>query len=244
MIGNSSAVSLAKLAIDAALSSRWNKALEYNREINKLEPDNIECLNRLAKAYLELGKYQQSKKTYQEVLKRDPYNMIAQKNIKKISAFKKNGDPPKLDTDRPVTLLPSLFLEEPGITKVINLIKVAEPQKLLTLSAGVIVNLVTKNRGITVTQNDHYIGVLPDDTAHHLMKLIHGGNKYQAIVKSVKQNGVSLLVREIFRSKKFKNQASFLDEAKILTYSSENISLGSDNTDEIIDHENPDEPVI
>ncbi|MBI2596471.1 tetratricopeptide repeat protein [Candidatus Daviesbacteria bacterium] len=219
---------LERLAIDAALSCQWEKALEYNKEIKKTEPENVECLNRLAKAYFELGKYLQAKKIYQEVLKLDPYNLIAQKNLKKAGAFKKNAGAKNIPIQ--VAISPSLFLEEPGITKLVSLIKVAEPQRLLTLSAGSLVNLIPKNRGISVTDgNNLYLGVLPDDTAHHLLKLIKGGNKYQALIKSVKPNGLTLLVRETFRSKKFKNQPSFLDNAKILIYSSHNIPLDPDS---------------
>ena len=102
----------------------------------------------------------------------------------------------------------------------------AEPQKLLTLSPGSIVNLIAKKRGISVVDSyNQYLGALPDDSAHHLQKLISGGNKYQVIIKSVKNNGLSILIREVFRSKKFKNQASFLDESRVLAYSSDNISL-------------------
>lgn len=112
-----------------------------------------------------------------------------------------------------------------------NLIKVAEPQKLSRLYPGAMVKLVTKNRGISVTDNDNnYLGVLADDTAHHLLKLIKGGNKYFALLKSVKPNGLSILIREIFRARKFKNQPSFLDSSSVITYSSDHISLSYDDS--------------
>lgn len=245
MVDSSSTQTLNRLAIDAALNQRWAEALEINKELNKLEPENIECLNRLAKAYFELGKYSQTKKIYQEVLKLDPYNTIAQKNLKKVSVFKKNADPVSVDeasngiSHTPIS--PDLFLEEPGVTKVVTLVKVAEPQKLVMLSSGMNVNLVLKNRGICVTYgNNNYLGALPDDTSHHLLKLIKGGNKYMAIIKSIKYNSITLLLREVFRSKKFKNQASFIDGSRALTYSSDNISLFTgDNDDETPDEDMP-----
>src|SRR3990167_5490827 len=210
MATDSTCDDLYRQALDAALNCDWDKALEINLRLSKLLPGNTECLNRLAKSYFELGKYTLAKKIYSQVLEIDPYNTIAQKNIKKISSFKKNANGLNHNGGGngllKASLSPSLFLEEPGVTK--------------------IVNLIAKKRGISVVDSyNQYLGALPDDSAHHLQKLISGGNKYQVIIKSVKNNGLSILIREVFRSKKFKNQASFFYESRVLAYSSDNISL-------------------
>ena len=242
MVDDSSTIALNRLAINAALNCEWEKALIHNKQLLKVEPDNVACLNRLAKAYSELGKYSLARKTYHQVLSLDPYNAIAQKNLKKISAFKKNVEMTNGASNnnyKASAILPSFFLEEPGITRVVNLTKVAEPKKILMLSSGQLVNLVEKNRGISVTDhNNQYLGALPDDTAHHLRRLIQGGNKYQALVKSVKSNGIALLIREMHRSKKFKNQASFLGESKILSYSSDHLALLTDDSEDDPDQAN------
>jgi tetratricopeptide (TPR) repeat protein len=231
MTDDSSTANLHRLAIDAALKSEWNKALEINQQIQSLEPQNTECLNRLAKAYFELGDLVKSKRLYQDVLELDPYNSIAAKNIKKISSCKDNHNQKTLNGISPI-LSPAFFVSEPGITKSVSLIKVAEPQRLLSLSAGMMVNLVVKARGISVADiNKNYLGVLPDDISFHLMRLINGGNKYQAFIQSVKPNALVILIREIYRSKKFKNQASFLGESKVLAYSLNHISLLNDEED-------------
>lgn len=219
-------------AIDLALSCQWEEAVNLNLQLLESDPKNIQYLNRLAKAQFELGKYSECKKIYNQVLEIDPYNAIAQKNLKKISAIKKDSQ--LKNGSNATAISASLFYEEPGITTLVTLVKVAEPQKLVALSPGSILNLNVKKKGISVTDNfGVYIGALPDDSAYHLMRLIDGGNKYQIIVKSVKSNGVIILVREIFRSKKFRNQPSFLQDAKMVTYSSDNITLLNDenNTD-------------
>ncbi len=230
-----SSSNLHRLAIDAALRCDFEKALQLNKQILKLEPENVDCLNRLAKAFFELGKYLQAKKTYEEVLRLDPYNTIAQKNLKKVSSFKKNGRVLAVNgIGYHVMINPELFLEEPGTTRLVNLTRCAEPQKLITLSPGQVVNLVTKNKGIYITDsNNQYLGVLPDDTGFHLKKLISGGNKYMCIIKAIRPNGLTIIIREIFRSKRFKNQASFLNEAKVLSYSSDNISLLTKDVDDM-----------
>lgn len=232
-------------AIDAALNCNWDLAVELNQKLLLTTPENAECLNRLAKAYFELGKYTVAKKTYNEVLRIDPYNTIAQKNLKKVSSIKKSDGALINNNSHSMVISPSLFLEEPGITLLVSLVKVAEPQKLLTLSPGSVVTLVEKKRGISVADsNNQYLGAFPDDSAYHLLKLLKGGNKYQVIIKSVRPNGLTILVREIYRSKKFRNQASFLDESRVVSYSSDNITLMSDGAmEDPDDHSISDELV-
>lgn len=199
-----------KRAIDAALESRWQDALKLNKQIIKLDPQNIEALNRQAKAYIELGKSNLAKKCYSEVLKLDPYNPIASKNLKIIKSFKSTKQP--LHTNGQFKLSPSLFLQEPGKTKVVNLLNVAEPQKLSQTFCGMKVYMALKNRRITIVDaNGDYLGVLPDDISHHLIRLLKGGNKYELFIKSIRVNALAVLIRETFRSKRFKNQPSFLE---------------------------------
>ena len=113
-----------------------------------------------------------------------------------------------------VKLSPSLFLQEPGKTKIVNLLKVAEPQKLSQAYCGMKLEIMIKNRRITlVSANGDYLGVLPDDINHHLLRLIKGGNKYNLYIKAIKVNGLSILIKEIHRSKRFKNQPSFLENS-------------------------------
>lgn len=175
---------------------------------------------------------------FEKTLELDSYNQIAAKFLKRIETFSKKGV--KVPTERtftPIKLSSDIFLEEPGKTKVIGLLKVAEPQKLSLLSAGGGVNLVPKNRTIAVTdQYGEYLGILPDDLSRHLIRLIHGGNKYQAIVRTVKINGLTILIREVYRCPRFRNQPSFLEglNTAVLTYSSDNIFIDEG------DEENPE----
>ena len=200
-----------KKAIDAALNSRWEEAIILNQQILKENKQNVDALNRLARAYFELGNITSAKKYYNLALKYDPYNPIAQKNLKIIKAFK--GRPnEKSKLQSPLLVSPSMFLQEPGKTKVVSLLKVAEPAKLSQVYCGMQVLLLIKQRGISATDQDNgYLGVLPDDLAHSLIRLIKGGNKFSACVKSVRVNGVSIMIREEKRSERFHNQPSFID---------------------------------
>lgn len=199
-----------KLAIEAALDCRWHQAIQLNSKIIKSDPANIDALNRMAHAYFETGNYKLAKKYYSQVLNFDPYNPIAIKNLKMLQAFKKSNGNGGSNTILRITA--SVFLQEPGKTKLVSLLKVAEPQKLSLVSPGCPAIMLAKNRGITVIDGKGgYLGVLPDDISFTLIRLMKGGNKYEAVINSVRVNGLTILIRETFRSSKFRNQPSFLE---------------------------------
>lgn len=217
---------LEQQAIEAALKADWEQALILNQQILKKDPKNTDGLNRLARAYFELGNFPQAKKYYHQTLKLDPYNQITHKFLKNISTLGKGKKSfrPKDRPSKTSLLSPDLFLEEPGRTKVVNLINIAEPQKLSILSAGLLVKLTLKNHTIlALSDNDQYLGALPDDLAHRLIRLIRGGNKYQTLIRTVKSNQLSILIREIHRSSRFKNQASFPPGSGTFAYSTEQL---------------------
>lgn len=230
-----STIKLSDQAIQAALLANWEDALLLNQQIIALQPENTDALNRTARAYFELGNYSEAKKFYQSSLKIDPYNQIAAKFLKRIEVFAKKGSSSDRVVKKTITSKPfnlDLFIEEPGKTKVVSLLKVAEPQRISMLSSGDEVVISPKNRSVSVTDIDNgYIGVLPDDTAHQLLRLIKGGNKYQAFIKTVKTNALSILIREVHRSTRFKNQPSFLDSTMVVTYSSDHITLLDENAE-------------
>ncbi len=208
--------STTQLAIEAALSFKWEQALKLNSKLIKEKPEDVDALCRLAHAYFELCNYKMAKKYYNLAQKQDPYNPIASKNLKILQSFKKlNGEKPAASNGHN-QISPSSFLQEPGKTKVVALLKVAEPQKLSKAYCGMSVEMVIKNRGITITDPvGSYLGVLPDDTAHQLIRLTKGGNRYLALIKSIRVNGVAILVRETHRAPRFKNQPSFLEYSNI-----------------------------
>lgn len=232
----SQSANLYQQAIEAALSSQWEEALKINKKIIKSEPQNVDALNRQARAYMELGKSNLAKKYYCEVLKFDPYNPIAIKNLKIIKSFKSNGS--NVIPNGHAKLSPSLFLQEPGKTKIVNLLKVAEPQKLSLIFCGMQVEMSIKNRKITIVDGQgNYLGVLPDDICHHLLRLIKGGNKFEIFIKSIRVNGLSVLIKETFRSKRFKNQPSFLEYSPSTLTTDIVSSLESGDSEDIEDLE-------
>lgn len=190
-------------AINAALSQQWDEAIRINLHILEENPDDIDAYNRLAFAYLQKEEIEQAKTAYQEVLKRDPYNQIAQKNLKKL-------EDPKASNGKTQIVSPRVFLEEPGKTKIISCVKLAPASTLAQVSCGQEVQMKVKKHCIEIrTTANTYLGALPDDISHKLNKYIQAGNQYQAIVRSIGKNLLTVLLREIARGEKYKDQPSF-----------------------------------
>lgn len=202
----------ANAAIDAALKNDWDRAIELNSAILKENPNDLEALNRLAQAYLQLGELDNAKNTYRKVLRADPYNLIAKKNLKRISDGFIPSTKNSLGTDSV-----AIFLEEPGKTKTVNLINCASSQTLAKLSHCDLVNLIVKKHSVVVQKDGMYLGALPDDLAFRIIRLISLGNRYQAFVKSIDGNNIQIFLQELKRAKRLGNQASF-PQGKNLDY--------------------------
>ncbi|OGD88898.1 hypothetical protein A3D81_00840 [Candidatus Curtissbacteria bacterium RIFCSPHIGHO2_02_FULL_40_17] len=210
-----SAEVLAKQAISAAVAANWQEAAKLNRKILSVSSGDVEALNRLALAQSCLGKVNLAQKTYKRVLSINPYNIIALKNLDKLSkstGAKTNGisngntnHQPKISSD-----VTKLFLSEPGKTKIINLLNLAPPQVLAALNCGDPLMINAKNHSVSIsTTNRVYLGALPDDLAHRLISFIAGGNLYDAYVKAATPKNLTIFLREVKRSGKFINQPSF-----------------------------------
>lgn len=205
--------SLKTQAIQTALSGDWNSAITLNTQALKENPKDIETLNRLAFAYTILGKIKEAKATYTKVLNIDKQNPIAIKNLKRLNSDKASSfvNNQGVFTSR----LDSLFLEESGKTKVIDLVNIADPKVIAHLMTGEALLLRIKRLKIFVLdKNQKYVGVLPDNIGKRLLRFMKGGNSYEAYVKSADKNKVSIFIRETRRSTRFKNQPSFVVSEK------------------------------
>lgn len=196
----------------AATCFDWEEAAKINQKIIKISENSVETLNRLARAYISLGETQKAQKNYKKALGLDPYNIIAKRNLEKIT--KANGSVQirgnNGHTAKPAVNLSTLFLFEPGKTKIISLLNLAPPQILAAVSCGDEVSLNPKKHSVTVASSDGtYLGALPDDLAHKLISYIDGGNKYEAYVRCATTKMLSIFIKEVYKSEKFVNQPSF-----------------------------------
>lgn len=198
-------------AIQTALQGDWQKAIELNSQILHESPEDIDALNRLGFAFASLGDVKQAKSAYQKVLSLDVQNPIALKNLKRLTG---------LDTKKmtpPLSFIPmnNIFIEEPGKTKVVDLINIADQKVVSKLRCGETLILQVKRMKIFVLdQEKMYIGMLPDDLSKRLIKFINGGNMYEAFVKTVSNHRVSIFMKESKRANRFRNQPSFATSDK------------------------------
>lgn len=202
---------LQQLAIDAALDCKWEEAVSLNTKLLDENPIDIDALKRLGYAYIQTNLYEKAKKTYKKILSIDPFNCIAQKNLQKILSFKHLPKAKKKETTEHTHLSPSIFIEEPGKTKSVQLKNLAPTSILSQLQIADEVFLFPKKHTVEIRdRNKTYIGILPDDISFRLVPLMTGGNQYQACIKNIQKNTISVYIREVCRGKKFKFQPSFL----------------------------------
>jgi tetratricopeptide (TPR) repeat protein len=199
-------MTLKNQAINQALEGNWESAITINKTLIKENSSDLDALNRLGLAYTITGKLKEAKSAYQKVLKIDSLNSIALRNLKKL---KEKGFTVKAN-QASYTRLKNNFLEEPGKTKVVELVNIAPPKVVEAIRTGQSVNLLIKRLKIFVLEDKEYIGVLPDDIARRLIKFIKGGCIYDAYIKSSTPHKVTIFIKEVKKTIRFKDQPSFI----------------------------------
>jgi hypothetical protein len=192
-------------AIAAALRGDWNLAIEANLKILCESSSDVDALNRLTRAYLEVGRVKEATETLGLLKKTDPYNQIAEKNRERLRLVRQKKVSPKSEC----SYSNADFLEEPGKTKVVTLTNLGQIRLRRNLTCGQSVILQTRRRSVQVLDlAGRYLGAIPDDLGRRLYILIESGNQYSCCLKSV-ISPPTVLVREVARGKKFRNIPSF-----------------------------------
>lgn len=223
-------------AIQFALQGDWEKAIALNQQILQEYPNDFETLNRIAFAYTALRKNKEATKTYEKVLALDNQNPIALKNLKRLHASKKSSDANNHVPTFPA-LADTMFIEEHGKTKVVELINVAQLQVTAHLMTGEMVILRIKRSKIFVLDtSETFMGMLPDDIGKRLITLIEGGNVYQACIKAINKKTITIFIKEVKRVNKFKNQPSFLSIEQTKMHAAK-ISRLAEKLDDLQDEE-------
>lgn len=226
--------SLKDQAIQFALQGDWEKAVDFNQQILEENTNDIETLNRMAFALTALHRNKDAIKMYEKVLLLDNQNPIAIKNMKRLNASKKqNGT--STHTPLYTALADTMFIEEHGKTKVVELINVAQSQVIAHLMTGEMVLLRIKRSKIFVLDtSETFIGMLPEDIGKRLINFMNGGNMYQACIKAINKKSLTIFIKETKRVNKFKNQLSFVNMEATKPHSSkiQRVSRKSEETDD------------
>ena len=187
----------AKRAVALAMRSSWDEAAAMNRAIVKEFPDDLEAHNRLGKALSELGRNKDAKQAFQRALEISPHNGIARKNLDRLMSI---GDEDAPRSQSRVDAAPRVFIEESGKATTTSLISLAPPSALLKLAPGHRLSLEIENRRVKVLSaaGEHVGSVEPKLTAR-LLRLVRGGNQYEAAVTSAGAQELTIIIRETYK---------------------------------------------
>lgn len=220
---------LAQKAVACALKGNWKEALQVNQQIISQHPGDIDALNRLARAHAELGNIKEAKKTAEKVLSIDQFNKIALRCFDKWKELK-NG--PLNGTH---SMSASIFLEEPGKTKIISLLHPGAEEVLARIDTGDELKFITHAHRVNLLAPDgEYVGRLPDDLAAKIRLLLSKGYEYKIITMSADKKEVKIFIRETFKPK---------DAPDISSFPGEKLEYNSHTTRDFVNN-NDDSPLV
>jgi hypothetical protein len=185
----------AEQAIQLALESKWEEAVTLNRQILEAYDGDVDAWNRLGKALLELGRYRESREAYGKSLEIDPINPIAKRNIDRLATVPEEDRPREAASK----VAQDLFIEEIGKSGVTALYG-ATREALATLAAGDEVYLKPGDELISIANAaGEILGSVEPKMGLRLLRLIEGGNRYQAAIKSVTEDDAQVIIKETYR---------------------------------------------
>ena len=210
-------------AVDLALKGEWERAAQVNRAILELFADDVEAMNRLAKALIEMGGYEEAGSVLDRLGSVAPYNNIARKNrarLEQMRAQIKSNDRAVATSRhaRRATGAPQLFIGESGKSATTVLRQTPQRLSLALISPGDPVSLLLEHHALNVYADDgKYLGQVDPRLGHRLSRLIEGGNTYAAAVIGANDEGISIIIHETHRDRRLQHVASFPTRSPSLT---------------------------
>jgi len=197
-----------KQAIALAMEGKWQEVVEANKAVLETFPDDIDAYNRLGRAYMELGEYAQAKKAYEKAIQLDQYNVIARKNLERLSVLGKNAGAAEARVQK---VEPQQFIKEVGKAGVVGLVAVAKAEVLAKLVTGAVLSLKIDGANLLVHNGTGaYVGQVDPRHGQRLIKLMEGGNQYSAAVVSATPEGnVTVMIRETYQDPSQAGKLSF-----------------------------------
>jgi|GEM_PF-777937 len=184
---------LEQIAIEHSLAQEWEQAIEINKQIIQLDKINIPALNRLGKAYLAIGLTPKAEKIFKSVLKMDPNNKVAKKNMTAPTNILNT----KIDT--------SNLIKEPGTSAYTNIKITGKSVKAKNLHIGQTLHIKIHDKISIYDELENFIGYLPIEIASKLIKNKITEHEIRISVLSKKKGVISVLVkveRPIFNTTK------------------------------------------
>ncbi|HEY8786536.1 MAG TPA: tetratricopeptide repeat protein [Candidatus Limnocylindria bacterium] len=194
-------------AIAAALEADWPRAAELNQKLIDVSPEDLEGRNRLGRALLELGRLDEAKVAFAEVLKMEPHNSIALRGSSRVATLLEHKTKPFTTTTK---TQPRLFIEDMGKTGILRLINLAPTHVLAKYSPGAECELREQEGLLAVHARDgELIGFLEPKVGRRLIDLLRTGNQYVAAIVSNDPANARVAIREVFSSAENASRISF-----------------------------------
>ena len=181
------------------MENRWEDAIAINESVLKHFPDDLEALNRLGKAFSELGRNAEAVEAFEKALALSPHNGIARKNLDRLARL---GDAEGSGSAKAygTRSAPRVFIEESGKSGLTSLLNLASPQALVKTAPGHAVLLEIENNKLNAKDAaGDPLGRVEPKLASRLIRLINGGNKYEATVTSTGAQDLSIIIRETYK---------------------------------------------
>ena len=202
--------SLAEKAIALALRNKWAEAVEVNEKILESMPDDVDALNRLAKADLEIGMLDDAREALKRVISIAPNNIIARRNAERLARTEAEGAPQNAAAPSTTTFYLDIFMEEAGKSTTTTLVETGGSSVFQRLTGGEQVELVVDGPRLTVrSRRDDYLGRVPPRLAKRILLLMAGGNIYGAAVLHFGGEEVRVIIREVYQDASQAGKPSF-----------------------------------
>ena len=196
-------------AVDLALKGEWERAAQVNRAILELFAGDVEAMNRLAKALLELGSYEEAGSVLDRLSEVAPYNNIARKNRARLEQMRGSAAATARQS-RKAAGAPQLFIGESGKSATTVLRHTPRRISPALVSPGDPVTLRQEHHALVVYAADgQYLGQIDPRLGNRLRRLIEGGNTYAAAIIGVNDAGISVIIHETSRHRSLQHVASF-----------------------------------
>lgn len=201
---------LVEQAIENSKNAQWQEAVESNRRILELDPDDVQAMNRLGRSLVKLGKLREALETYNNSLKIDAANPIALRNRTRLQILLESVDEHSIATAETPVGFAGKFTMEAGRSALIQLEEPGSPEVLATILPGDGLNLQANGPYLeVVTPSGGHVGLIPHDRAHRLLRLLEAGNEYSVLVVSANADSVFVLVSETYRSPQTQGRLPF-----------------------------------
>lgn len=220
-------------AITYARNSNWEAAIDSSRQLLSSDPNDVETLNRLAKAYFENGENDNAEQTYQRVLEISEHNPIARRMAGLISRTR--SAPAKtrefvdmrmfaietgkstltslhIDTDAEISLVPGEKLTLRANTQPVHYDGQQKPVQTSGDNESPAKSYLDDAIALDVYDcNDVNLGRLEPRLAARLIRFMKLGNEYTAAVLSLneKRDQIQIVIRESHRNPDNRHEVSF-----------------------------------